>query len=256
MLLDKPIESHPIEPNAELPPPSALRRKIIIKNKKKHHHHHHHHHKKNATSATAAAIAAAGSSAANRNAMAAAAASAAPAADTDASDSSPQSLGNGSAAGAGAGGAAGPITPLPSIVTHAPPLQQIRQSSKESTGSSDTDSSSDDESVTTAIAAPVITGVVQPDKVAAAKETEAGAEISALVNYVQPVHFSSFENSESKCGVRGQSAIFRVMFLSNFRQEVLLYTIRATKLNHSFCINVWMVGVRNFEWHYVRIMLC
>lgn len=30
------------------------------------------------------------------------------------------------------------------------------------------------------------------------KETEAGAEISALVNYVQPVHFSSFENAESK----------------------------------------------------------
>jgi len=39
------------------------------------------------------------------------------------------------------------------------------------------------------------------DKVASdksvAKETEAGAEISALVNYVQPVHFSSFESAES-----------------------------------------------------------
>ncbi|KAL1139623.1 hypothetical protein AAG570_006603 [Ranatra chinensis] len=31
-----------------------------------------------------------------------------------------------------------------------------------------------------------------------AKESEAGAEISALVNYVQPVHFSSFEVSEKK----------------------------------------------------------
>lgn len=30
------------------------------------------------------------------------------------------------------------------------------------------------------------------------KESEAGEEISALVNYVQPVHFSSFENSESE----------------------------------------------------------
>lgn len=74
--------------------------------------------------------------------------------------------------------------------------QQIRQSSKESTGSSDTDSSSEDES--TAVAVPVpTTGIIQPDKVAQTKETEAGAEISALVNYVQPVHFSSFENSES-----------------------------------------------------------
>lgn len=36
------------------------------------------------------------------------------------------------------------------------------------------------------------------DKVAStAKETEAGAEISALVNYVQPVHFNSFESAES-----------------------------------------------------------
>lgn len=29
------------------------------------------------------------------------------------------------------------------------------------------------------------------------KETEAAAEISALVNYVQPVHFSSFDVAES-----------------------------------------------------------
>lgn len=79
-------------------------------------------------------------------------------------------------------------------------LQQIRQSSKESTGSSDTDSSSDDESGIGGVsAAPVQIGIVQPDKVAQTKETEAGAEISALVNYVQPVHFSSFETSESKC---------------------------------------------------------
>lgn len=35
------------------------------------------------------------------------------------------------------------------------------------------------------------------DKASSAKETEAGAEISALVNYVQPVHFNSFESAES-----------------------------------------------------------
>lgn len=50
MLLDKPIESHPLLPNVELPPPSLLKRKIIIKNKKKHHHHHHHHHKQGGSS--------------------------------------------------------------------------------------------------------------------------------------------------------------------------------------------------------------
>ena len=37
----------------------------------------------------------------------------------------------------------------------------------------------------------------QKDKGTAGKETEAGAEISALVNYVQPIHFHSFEHAES-----------------------------------------------------------
>lgn len=36
------------------------------------------------------------------------------------------------------------------------------------------------------------------DKDSSARESEAGAEISALVNYVQPVHFFSFELSKSK----------------------------------------------------------
>lgn len=83
------------------------------------------------------------------------------------------------------------------ISHHPPSLQQIRQSSKDSTGSSDTDSSSDDESMPGTTVGP-LSGTVEPDKVQQTKETEAGAEISALVNYVQPVHFSSFENSESE----------------------------------------------------------
>lgn len=75
----------------------------------------------------------------------------------------------------------------------------MRQSSKESTGSSDTDSSSDDESTQTgATNVPTAGVVLQTDKITSQKETEAGAEISALVNYVQPVHFSSFEASESE----------------------------------------------------------
>jgi phosphatidylinositol phospholipase C beta len=36
------------------------------------------------------------------------------------------------------------------------------------------------------------------EKDSTVKESEAGAEISALVNYVQPVHFLSFEISKSK----------------------------------------------------------
>lgn len=33
------------------------------------------------------------------------------------------------------------------------------------------------------------------------KETEAAAELSALVNYVEPVHFYTFESAESKLGI-------------------------------------------------------
>ncbi|KAL1400588.1 hypothetical protein pipiens_007306 [Culex pipiens pipiens] len=63
MLLDRPLDSHPLESGLDLPPPAALKRKIIIKNKKKHHHHHHHHKKGGGqntggvTSPTAAAMA-------------------------------------------------------------------------------------------------------------------------------------------------------------------------------------------------------
>lgn len=189
MLLDKPLDSHPLEPNVDLPPPSFLKRKIIIKNKKKHHHHHHHHHKKapvTATSSSGAATTTAttsttvSTSAANQVTISAATVNT-PTPQPD--DSLNESLVTG-------------VTGNGDVPHHAPPLQQIRQSSKDSTGSSDTDSSSDDES--TPLPPPGAVDSVAPDKVQQAKETEAGAEISALVNYVQPVHFNSFENSESK----------------------------------------------------------
>lgn len=77
-------------------------------------------------------------------------------------------------------------------------LQNVRQSSKESTGSSDSDSSSEDESTQTGATNVPTAGTLQPEKVHHQKESEAGAEISALVNYVQPIHFTSFEVSESK----------------------------------------------------------
>ncbi|KAH8281909.1 hypothetical protein KR054_004039 [Drosophila jambulina] len=176
MLLDKPMDSHPLEPNVDLPPPAMLRRKIIIKNKKKHHHHHHHHHHKKPAQV--------GTPAANNKLMTANSVDAAAKAAQQVAaheDGATRSTANGDI-----GGAAG----------HAPPLQQIRQSSKDSTGSSDSDSSSDDESLPNTTPNPPSGNEPPPEK--AQKETEAGAEISALVNYVQPIHFSSFENAEKK----------------------------------------------------------
>lgn len=83
-------------------------------------------------------------------------------------------------------------------VPHHPPLQ-TRQGSKDSTGTEEEESSSEEEVEGVELEVPEgpVAGAA-PEKVAQAKETEAGAEISALVNYVQPVHFSSFENAEKK----------------------------------------------------------
>ncbi|XP_033226489.1 1-phosphatidylinositol 4,5-bisphosphate phosphodiesterase classes I and II isoform X2 [Belonocnema kinseyi] len=186
MLLEAPLESHKLEPGQQLPPPSLLKRKIIIKNKKKHHHHHHHkkHHK--SQQAQAQCI-----------------------------NEEKQELENiGIVNQARENGPPPDIIPQNEVVEgvvvtnnsevqmcteeipHALMLQQ-RQGSKDSTqdDEDDEDDSSSEEEESN------LEGekVVVPDKdVPSAKETEAGAEISALVNYVQPVHFSSFESAEKK----------------------------------------------------------
>ncbi|KAH8353319.1 hypothetical protein KR084_010264 [Drosophila pseudotakahashii] len=190
MLLDKPLDSHPLEPNMDLPPPAMLRRKIIIKNKKKHHHHHHHHHHKKPAQVGTPAASNKLTTANSVDAKAAAQQVASAAAHEEGGVARSTANGDiGPGTGTGTGSAAG-------TGGHAPPLQQIRQSSKDSTGSSDSDSSSDDESLPNTT--PNLPSGNEPPPEKAQKETEAGAEISALVNYVQPIHFSSFENAEKK----------------------------------------------------------
>ncbi|XP_015173186.1 PREDICTED: 1-phosphatidylinositol 4,5-bisphosphate phosphodiesterase classes I and II isoform X2 [Polistes dominula] len=191
MLLDVPLESHKLEPGQELPPPSLLKRKIIIKNKKKHHHHHHKKlHKK-------------------QHAL------------LPEGGETPQETDENGIVNPAAEGENGPppdIIPENEVVdgdinngeqqigngdvSHAPMLQQ-RQNSRDSTQEDDDDedesSTEEDESNLEEIKLRLGDKVPVPEKVAtAAKETEAGAEISALVNYVQPVHFNSFESAEKK----------------------------------------------------------
>ncbi|KPJ14367.1 1-phosphatidylinositol-4,5-bisphosphate phosphodiesterase classes I and II [Papilio machaon] len=146
MLLDRPLDSHQLEPGGELPPPSLLKHKIIIKNKKKHHHHH----KKEGSVGSE---------------------------DVEARDPA-QPQGNGE-------------------IAHGP---LARQGSKESSESSESESSSgEEEAETEACGAGEGAGEgAGPGAPGAEPETHAAAEISALVNYVQPVHFSSFENAEKK----------------------------------------------------------
>lgn len=64
-------------------------------------------------------------------------------------------------------------------------------------------------------------GSTEADKVPQTKETEAGAEISALVNYVQPVHFSSFENSESKCRIKSTEGWIVFITVTSFTPLIL-----------------------------------
>lgn len=79
----------------------------------------------------------------------------------------------------------------------------LKKGSKDSTGTEDEESTSDEDGETMEQDAvhenPAEASSEGSDRVVAAStvETEAGAEISALVNYVQPVHFSSFENAKS-----------------------------------------------------------
>ncbi|XP_018361893.1 PREDICTED: 1-phosphatidylinositol 4,5-bisphosphate phosphodiesterase classes I and II isoform X4 [Trachymyrmex cornetzi] len=185
MLLDAPLESHKLEPGQELPPPGLLKRKIIIKNKKKHHHHHKKHQKKQQQALDT--VEGTTENETNGTANLSAAGENGPPPDIipqnemdDVAPENEQQIGNGD-------------------IPHLPMLQQ-RQGSKDS-GQDDEDeedesSTEDDESNVEDIKLK-IGDKGAPDK-SAAKETEAGAEISALVNYVQPVHFNSFESAEKK----------------------------------------------------------
>ncbi|XP_042864146.1 1-phosphatidylinositol 4,5-bisphosphate phosphodiesterase classes I and II-like isoform X2 [Penaeus japonicus] len=170
MLLDSPLENYKLEPNNPLPPPSSLKRKIIIKNKKKHRTHHHHH-KKNAQGGDSQFHVDLNQTGEPRHT---------------------EMQGNGE---------------IPR-----PPLEKegSRESSEEENevangeipdggALEEVESSSSEEDE----GPPTPDGVHPRERTSsegstANAEEEAGAEISALVNYVQPVHFHSFEVSEKR----------------------------------------------------------
>ncbi|XP_069955490.1 1-phosphatidylinositol 4,5-bisphosphate phosphodiesterase classes I and II isoform X4 [Cherax quadricarinatus] len=168
MLLDSPLEAFPIEPGVALPPPSLLKRKIIIKNKKKHRNHHHH----------------------MRNT---------PGGESQfhvelnqPGESRPTEMqGNGE-------------IPRPLLEK-----EGSRESSEEENevangeipdgGALDVVSSSSDEEEGALTPEEIHEReVTSPERGTTDAEEEAGAEISALVNYVQPVHFHSFEAAEKR----------------------------------------------------------
>ncbi|KAL3266567.1 hypothetical protein HHI36_010733 [Cryptolaemus montrouzieri] len=122
-------------------------------------------------------------------------------------------------------------------ISRHPPLQ-ARQSSKESTGTEDEASSSEEENES----------VHEPTEPTEAKEeggkkqseTEAGAEISALVNYVQPVHFSSFENAKKKNRCYEMSSFDERQATSLLKE----YPVQFVNYNKHQLSRVYPVGTR------------
>lgn len=220
MLLEAPLDAFKIEPGAPLPPPSALKRKIIIKNKKKHHHHHH---KKNHVK------------------------------EIKIDEEVPEDA-NRTQEKVEVSVETGTLSTAPSIdlapgteeingetPKSNPPLQ-VRQGSKESTGTEDEGSSSEDEHESETQENPIVSAEEERKDVKKTNstETEAGAEISALVNYVQPVHFSSFENAKKKNRAYEMSSFDERQATSLLKE----YPVQFVNYNKYQLSRVYPVGTR------------
>nr|XP_037275128.1 1-phosphatidylinositol 4,5-bisphosphate phosphodiesterase classes I and II-like [Rhipicephalus microplus] len=162
MLMTEPLPSHPLRPGQPLPSPKQLLRKIIIKNKKKHHHARHHPHTAGSKPSSAAATAMA----------AATAAAAVPVEEEDDDISSPLDL-----------------AAVPQVDTGE--LNGEAKGIGSEVEEWESDSGTEEEEVPDRSAEDQNEGT-------AAKESEAVAEMSALVNYIQPVRFHSFEHTEKR----------------------------------------------------------
>lgn len=195
MLLDAMLDSHPLKPDVPLPSPQLMKRRIIVKNKKKHVHkgenpavH------KSATSKSTKGSKTAASEIPNDGGAAAAASAA------------------GMEGGEGDGAASASMSPTtPSsrkISSDFSPggldksaLEVDLSMIPEMGFDSDSDSSdSEDEGSAVVISEEELKRRerMKRDKGTAGKEAEAAQEMSALVIYVQPIHFHSFESSEKR----------------------------------------------------------
>ena len=160
-LLDEPLLDFPLKPGQILPSPEILRGKIIIKNKKQHLHHPKSQHspKPTTTSVTVTPTRQPNKPEASR--------------DTPDTDNT------------------GPSPALPGVVNG---------EFNDSETDSDSDSEEEEEEDSTDSSCPVKPGpsVTNTDAGTAGKESKACAEISALVNYMMPVRFRSFEAAEKR----------------------------------------------------------
>ena len=164
-MLAGPLEDHPLIPNVQLPSPEQLKEKILIKNKV-FHQHHHHHHKPGEDQLFSPARRAPGKDVPDLD----------PSGGVTVSCPPSVPIANGD-----------PVLPISSNPALFP-----------SDSDSDSEESEDEDSLNSTESPKVTSGVTTSDAGTAGKESKASAELSALVNYVMPVHFRTFENAEKR----------------------------------------------------------
>jgi len=201
-MLDYPLESHPLEPDAQLPSPELLKEKILIKNKKQHHHNH---------TKTPHSPLPSSPTRPDRNE-----------ARTNGPISPPNAL-------------AMDVPDLDAPVIHANgdalPVPIVSDSSD------DSDSEEEDSTDSTE---------QQKDKVTtseagtAGKESKACAEISALVNYVMPVHFRTFEHAEKRRRSYEMSSFVETTALSLLKED----PVEFVKYNRFQASRIYPKGTR------------
>ncbi|XP_076463725.1 1-phosphatidylinositol 4,5-bisphosphate phosphodiesterase beta-1-like [Babylonia areolata] len=207
MLLDMPLDSHPLKPDVPLPSPLLLKRKILVKNKKKHFH-------KVQNQKSSSASKGAGGKGGDSSSK-----------PKSTSDADEGSGGGTSTEGEGGGDMSSPSSPTgrKTSFPDGSPTRAVLEKNvsvcseggekggevevfeSESDSSESEDEEDDDEEEEEGEEAVEMTEEekrrrqrVKRDKGTAGKEAEAAMEMSALVNYIQPIHFHSFESSEKR----------------------------------------------------------
>ncbi|XP_052768513.1 1-phosphatidylinositol 4,5-bisphosphate phosphodiesterase beta-1-like isoform X1 [Mya arenaria] len=219
MLLVDPLEGFPIEPGYPLPSPELLKRKIIVKNRKKHFH------KKQQQNNTQQK---APTQRINRK-------------QNSVSEDMSASL-TGSLAAGDDGSGAGVVVAVklgqPDSVEG--PDEPVDEEESES-------SESDDDDEVTGLTEEEererkrrIQERLKQEKGTAGSEAEAGMEMSALVNYVQPVHFHSFDMSEKK-GRAYEISSFVETQATNLLKE---YPVEFVKYNKKQLIRIYPRATR------------
>ncbi|XP_045109781.1 1-phosphatidylinositol 4,5-bisphosphate phosphodiesterase classes I and II-like isoform X4 [Portunus trituberculatus] len=176
MLLDSPLDNFPLEAGVPLPSPKVLKRKIIIKNKKKHRTHHH---TKVNTQPSHSQFHV------DLNPI------------TQPRPTEMQGNGEIPRPLMEKEGSRDSSEEENEVANAFPHLARLIGEIPDGGGGEDVESSSSDEENPLTLDDIQEQGSTNPEQGGDAEE-EAGAEISALVNYVQPVHFHSFEASEKR----------------------------------------------------------